>query len=55
MKQAGDSEDAPSLISTVNVLKRKSEEQGEHKKLEKSLNTLEKKRKTLELFSNFRA
>lgn len=55
MKHAGDSEDALSLISSVSVLKRKSEEQGEHKKLEKSLNTLEKKRKTLELFSNFRA
>lgn len=33
MKHAGDSEDALSLISSVSVLKRKSEEQGEHKKL----------------------
>ena len=40
----------PSLISRANALKQSKEQQGEHKKLEKSLNILEEKRKKLWLF-----
>ena len=41
---------SPSLISRANALKQSKEQQGEHKKLEKSLNILEEKRKKLWLF-----
>ena len=54
MKQVESSTVATSFISRTNALMRKSEEQqGEHKKLEKSLNVLEEKRKRFSFFFNF--
>ena len=54
VKQAENFKDAPSLKSRANALKCKSEgQQSEHKKLEKSINILDEKRKKLNFLKIF--